>query len=727
MTVRAVWQMRRSLCFSGFTLTSTALVEHYMKEQIVTPPKKHICGKYYRLPSLAEEVGVIEGGKRVDAAINQREPEPLISIITVVRDNVETIGRCIESVEQQTFRDYEHIVIDGLSTDGTVDVIQKHEKSLDYFISQADGGIYFAMNKGLSLARGKFIVCLNSDDWLPQSTTLELIASHLVVDKPAIVYGRANYYDGHEFKHTSYDVMRDANFFSKTTSLPHQATYVHSDIYNALGGFDTNYRVAADALWCYRAKITNCEFYFVNQVWVNYSIGGYSGEHAARARIELLVWSFRNGVCDADYIRGFINSLQGVNGEDEVRESCAHLSKSFPYLDGFLDTTFQVQRKRVLIANDDHYNHYNSYLEKSLNLIGYDVDFSSRAFFARKHYSMVIVEWPEYLLDDTHHPTSLKRQSRVTKILNTVDFYRSIGRVVSIVHNDGSHNSKARGDAAEIEAEEKLQRELFKKSDVVFHLGEYSRSVFSEKYDLEKVRQHLLPHFPYSSYRVTGSQLQARKRLKLDSDKTIIAVVGAVRSWEEVETTIDLFNGFEGANALLVLVGRCKGIFAAKFRMCLGSRVHISDGYVPDDEIGNYVAAADAVLISRVSSLNSGVLFLALSLSRPVLIAESGNSTEYSSRFGFETFGDVNDGVIKINNMMDKRASLGSNIDLVSNSHRLFVENGIEATAIRLEDALASQASDGSGSFLQKLLSFNNAITKYLEYYSDILTSMARK
>jgi glycosyltransferase involved in cell wall biosynthesis len=674
-----------------------------MKGKTTSPIINRVCGRYFKLPPLPGDSYVVEGGKRVDASNDRKEP--LISIVTVVRNNVESIARCIDSVEQQSFENYEHIVIDGSSSDGTLEIIERYEKFLEYFISQSDDGIYFAMNKGLSLARGAFVVFLNSDDWLPQPSTLESIASSLDKGKPSIVYGRANYYDGFEFKHTSYDVMRDDNFFSKTTSLPHQATYVHSDIYNTLGGFDTNYKVAADAIWCYRAKITNCEFYFVNKIWVNYSIDGYSGKYAAQARIELLVWSFRHGVCDAEYIRTFIGTSQSIKDEKEIRKSCAHLNGSFPYLENFLDTIFETKRKRVLIANDDHFNHYNSYLEKSLNLIGYDVDFSSKAFFKKKRYNLVIIEWPEYLLDEVHHPGQLKIKERVTKVLNLIDFYCSIGRVISIVHNNGSHKSKASGDRVRIDTEDMLQREIYRKSNLVFHLGQYSRSFFSKQYGLKKESQYILPHFPYSSYPVSGNLSGARMRLKLGLDKKIIAFIGAVRSWEEVTTTIQIFNGIKEPRALLVIIGRCADVFAAKFRLSLGNRVYISDGYVSDEEIGNYVAAADAVLISRVSSLNSGVLFLAISLSRPVLIAESGNSTEYSSKFGFETFRGVDDGVIKLATILRERARAGSTIELISNSHKLFTENGIEATATRLKNALESRIEDDSKSFFKNYFS----------------------
>jgi glycosyltransferase involved in cell wall biosynthesis len=91
---------------------------------------------------------------------------PLISIITIVYNGITTLEQTILSVINQTYKNSEYIIIDGGSTDSTVDIIKKYEKHFAYWLSEPDKGIYNAMNKGIKLSSGKYIALLNSDDWL---------------------------------------------------------------------------------------------------------------------------------------------------------------------------------------------------------------------------------------------------------------------------------------------------------------------------------------------------------------------------------------------------------------------------------------------------------------------------------------------------------------------------------------------------------------------------------
>ena len=90
----------------------------------------------------------------------------LVSIITVVKNNKKYLEETIKSILDQSYKNYEFIIIDGGSTDGTLDIIKKYDDEIDYWISEEDNGIYDAFNKGLDLASGKYIVYVNSDDVL---------------------------------------------------------------------------------------------------------------------------------------------------------------------------------------------------------------------------------------------------------------------------------------------------------------------------------------------------------------------------------------------------------------------------------------------------------------------------------------------------------------------------------------------------------------------------------
>jgi glycosyltransferase involved in cell wall biosynthesis len=123
-----------------------------------------------------------EGGLR----LKQQLPAPLISVITVSYNAAATIAKCIDSVKDQNFKNYEYIIIDGQSTDGTVDIIKQYDNDLTYWRSEKDTGIYNAMNKAIKLARGQWFLFLGADDELLPGFA-EMAA--LLKDDHTIYYG----------------------------------------------------------------------------------------------------------------------------------------------------------------------------------------------------------------------------------------------------------------------------------------------------------------------------------------------------------------------------------------------------------------------------------------------------------------------------------------------------------------------------------------------------------
>ena len=117
-----------------------------------------------------------EGGLRTKNLFKKSTiNNPLLSIITVVKNGSKTITRCIKSVNDQNYLNIEHIVIDGASTDNTVSILKKNSDNIDYWISEKDNGIYDGMNKGLQLAAGKYIGILNADDNFKKNSLMIII------------------------------------------------------------------------------------------------------------------------------------------------------------------------------------------------------------------------------------------------------------------------------------------------------------------------------------------------------------------------------------------------------------------------------------------------------------------------------------------------------------------------------------------------------------------------
>lgn len=205
----------------------------------------------------------------------QKKAHPKISIITIVYNNVQDIRYTLESVAIQSYEDKEYIVIDGGSTDGTCQVIQSCKAIIDTLVSEPDGGIYDAMNKGLALARGEYVLFLNSGDELFDANTLERIfCRHEPAD---IYYGETKLVDSQRriIGDRRHRAPREFNWksFRYGMNVCHQAIYIRRSLTEP---YDLRYQLSADIDWIIRAarkaeKITNVHDYVAK-----YLVGGLS-------------------------------------------------------------------------------------------------------------------------------------------------------------------------------------------------------------------------------------------------------------------------------------------------------------------------------------------------------------------------------------------------------------------------------------------------------------------
>lgn len=172
------------------------------------------------------------------------EQDIKLSIVTVVRNGATVIGDCLQSVADQKVDRIEHIIIDGASTDDTLSVITGHETLVPtQIVSEPDRGLYDAMNKGLRLARGRFVHFLNADDSYASSDILLKILACLRDDH--VCYGQIIYRD-----HQGRDLIRGAEFNRdkemRASQMPQPSMFVPKRFYDDVGRFDLGYRIAAD-------------------------------------------------------------------------------------------------------------------------------------------------------------------------------------------------------------------------------------------------------------------------------------------------------------------------------------------------------------------------------------------------------------------------------------------------------------------------------------------------
>lgn len=168
---------------------------------------------------------------------------PFISVITVVRNAVDSIESCLRSVSEQNYQYTEHIVIDGASTDGTCDVLRRCRGKISCCISESDQGIYDAMNKGLGIASGRFVHFLNASDRYHDCRVLTDISRQLEESK--VCFGDLMYVDKHG---QSRNLGRPYSWADelKASRVPQPVLFVPLAFYRAVGGFDLRYQIAAD-------------------------------------------------------------------------------------------------------------------------------------------------------------------------------------------------------------------------------------------------------------------------------------------------------------------------------------------------------------------------------------------------------------------------------------------------------------------------------------------------
>ena len=201
-----------------------------------------------------------------------------ISIITINLNNRAGLEKTIKSVVSQTFTDYEFIVIDGASTDGSADLIEQYKDRITYSVSEPDNGIYEAMNKGIKAANGEYYHFLNSGDTMASDTTLEDVFRENVQEN--FVCG--NFYYDRKDKNTKFDIYknRDWSFsiydiFSE--GLCHQAFFIRKEMFERYGYYDENLRIASDFKLFFVAIAINREpVQYVNVDIVVYDTHGFS-------------------------------------------------------------------------------------------------------------------------------------------------------------------------------------------------------------------------------------------------------------------------------------------------------------------------------------------------------------------------------------------------------------------------------------------------------------------
>jgi len=227
-----------------------------------------------------------------------------ISIITAVYNNEQTIRHCIESVLAQSHPSIEYIVVDGGSTDGTIEIIKSYGGKISHFISEPDNGLYDAINKGINLSCGEVIGILHSDDVYATNDIIKTVDEYMTrygVDScyGDLLYVRKDSIDKIIRYWKSCPYRED--LFQKGWMPPHPTFFVTKAIYEAYGVFNSNFRISADYELMLRLLL-KCRIstVYIPEVIVRMRVGGMSN----RSLKNLLIKTTE------DYLAWTVNSLQ---------------------------------------------------------------------------------------------------------------------------------------------------------------------------------------------------------------------------------------------------------------------------------------------------------------------------------------------------------------------------------------------------------------------------------
>ena len=203
------------------------------------------------------------------------------SIITVSYNSEQTIERTIKSVLEQSFQDFEYIIVDGASKDGTLEIAKRYEAEFDgrmRWISEPDKGIYDAMNKGIKMSKGEIIGIVNSDDWLDKDALANVYNASKESGENKVYTGDIMYYYNDGTTQVIRYSQNDLSHYAKVwrLGLNHPATFVPHRLYDEHGLFDINIKLQADSDFIDRLYHKGVEFVFIDKVLSNQSDGGAS-------------------------------------------------------------------------------------------------------------------------------------------------------------------------------------------------------------------------------------------------------------------------------------------------------------------------------------------------------------------------------------------------------------------------------------------------------------------
>nr|WP_315155918.1 glycosyltransferase family 2 protein [uncultured Flavobacterium sp.] len=241
-----------------------------------------------------------------------------LSIITINCNNLEGLKRTVESVVNQTWQEFEYIVIDGGSTDGSAAYIESQSEYIDYWVSESDKGIYNAMNKGILKATGEYLLFLNSGDHFFNDEVLE--KNRCYIEKYDLIYFDIQTIGEGISEKSSHPDKLDFHYFYEA-SISHPGTFIRAKLFSKIGLYDENYKIVSDWKFFITAIFSfHCNYLKINEVLSVFYLDGISSKLSNNT----ILLSERQQVLDSD----FKNLIEDFRELYKLREIVSSLRKS---------------------------------------------------------------------------------------------------------------------------------------------------------------------------------------------------------------------------------------------------------------------------------------------------------------------------------------------------------------------------------------------------------------
>ncbi len=215
----------------------------------------------------------------------------LITVITATYNADKDLQACIDSIANQSFQDFEHVIIDGKSTDNTLDILKSNSDKIAYWVSEPDTGVYNAWNKIIPHINGKWILFLGADDILHSSNVFENISQQLINSESlhTIVYGICNRVNQNgtviESQGEPWNLLKKKYRLGRILTPHHNATFHHYSLFNDSPYYDESLKISADLDLVIR-EISKTTPLFINEIITDFSMDGITGQ----SNISLASW-----------------------------------------------------------------------------------------------------------------------------------------------------------------------------------------------------------------------------------------------------------------------------------------------------------------------------------------------------------------------------------------------------------------------------------------------------